>query len=602
MKKRVLYLVKFYVATVLIFLVAKVFFILYHLGSQQFTVGDVFDVLRYGLSLDLSTSLYLLTVPFLLTIISLWVRIPKQVYRVYYFIAALLLALAFVADTSLYEFWKFKLDASCLQYLETPTEAMASVSTWYILFRLVVIILLTIAIYWVYVKITPLFPKLIANSQRLIATIIALLFIPLMGIGIRGGIDESTTNIGQVYYSQNQFLNHAAVNPVFSFFASFEHGEKDYYHYNYLNDETCEDLLRNVYTTESVDIDTLLTTQRPDIIVILLESCGAVFTELGGNKEVMPHLNKIASEGILFTQCYANSWRTDRGTVCTLSGWPSFPNVSVMKMPDKSQTMPSIAKTLKKEHYSTHYLYGGDINFTNMHGYLIATGWDQLTSMDDYSTEERNSSAWGVRDDITFETLYEMVSKSSSPYLFGYSTLSSHEPWKVPISQFDDEILNAFYYLDQCIGNFIDKLKKSKAWGKLLIVILSDHGYHYKDLDETNPLRNLIPVIWTGGAIKGPKYIDKICNQSDFAATLLGQMGLNHDDFTFSRDVLSQTYRYPLAVHNYNNAQSMIDSTGFILYDFDANRFLVRRSKNAEQMLQVSKAILQKTTYNLKNR
>jgi hypothetical protein len=43
-----------------------------------------------------------------------------------------------------------------------------------------------------------------------------------MIIGIRGGIDEYTTNIRHVYFSQNQFLNHSAVNPVFSFLSSLE--------------------------------------------------------------------------------------------------------------------------------------------------------------------------------------------------------------------------------------------------------------------------------------------------------------------------------------------------------------------------------------------
>jgi phosphoglycerol transferase MdoB-like AlkP superfamily enzyme len=195
-----------------------------------------------------------------------------------------------------------------------------------------------------------------------------------------------------------------------------------------------------------------------------------------------------------------------------------------------------------------------------------------------------------------------MTTSAQQPFLFGYSTLSSHEPWEVPVHQFDDEIQNAFYYLDQCIGQFIDKLKKTEAWKNLLIVMLPDHGIQYKQLDETKPLRNLIPVVWTGGAVKTAKRINKICNQTDIAATLLGQLGLNHDDFTFSRDVLSSTYRYPMAVHNYNNAQSMIDSTGFILYDFDASHFIKRDSKEADRMLTISKAILQKTTNDLKNR
>ena len=269
-----------------------------------------------------------------------------------------------------------------------------------------------------------------------------------------------------------------------------------------------------------------------------------------------------------------------------------------MKMPDKSQTMPSIAKTLKQQQYHTHYLYGGDINFTNMRGYLVATGWDKLTSMDDYHRSQITSK-WGVADDTTFETLYQMTVSAKPPFLFGYSTLSSHEPWEVPVHHFDDKIQNAFYYLDQCIGDFVDRLKQTEAWKDLLIVMLPDHGIQYQQLDETQPLRNLIPVVWTGGAVKAPKRIDKICNQSDVAATLLGQLGLPHHDFTFSRDILSSTYRYPLAVHNYNNAQSMIDSTGFILYDFDASHFIKRDSPAAERMLKVSKAILQKTTNDL---
>ena len=46
----------------------------------------------------------------------------------------------------------------------------------------------------------------------------------------------------------------------------------------------------------------------------------------------------------------------------------------------------------------------------------------------------------------------------------------------------------------------------------------------------------------------------------------------------------------------------MIDSTGHILYDFDAGKFLVRQSTDADRMLLVNKAILQKTAQDLKER
>lgn len=602
MKCRVSFLIRTYLWTVVVFVLAKVAFMLLCGEDHEYGINDVCQVVQHGLGLDLSTALYFLIVPFLLCVVQIWYwhKWLNKLLQVYFLIISLAFALAFVADTSLYPFWGFKLNATCLQYLESPNEMAASVSTTYLIWRFLAIAIASIIIFDGY---RHRFPVKISmpTKQKLTELIIYILCIPLMVIGIRGGVSESTTNTGQVFFSQQLFLNHSAVNPVFSFLSSFEHGEDDYYHYNYFEPEEMDGILKDVYTTESVGIDTLLTTQHPNVIVILLESCGAVFTELGGHPETMPRFSQIANEGICFTQCYGNSWRTDRGTVCTLSGWPSFPNVSVMKMPDKSQTMPSIAKTLKQANYQTHYLYGGDINFTNMRGYLIATGWDHLTSMDDYP-KSQVTSKWGVADDVTFETVYQMATIIQQPYLIGFSTLSSHEPWEVPVSQFDDEIQNAFYYLDQCIGTFIDKLKQSPVWDNTLVVMLPDHGIQYQQLDETKPLRNLIPVVWTGGVVKAPKRIDKICNQSDLAATLLGQLGKSHDDFTFSRDVLSSTYRYPMAVHNYNNAQSMIDSTGFILYDFDANRFIKRDSKDADRMLKVSKAILQKTTNDLKER
>ena len=603
MRQRALYLLKFYVATLLFFVAAKVGFMLYQHGGHNFTFTDLLQVIGHGLSLDLSTSLYIIAVPFLLVAVSLWLRIPKWCFRIYYVIAAVLLSLAFVADTSLYEFWQFKLDASCLSYLETPTEAMASVSTGYILLRLLCLMILVGGIYWVYDKLTPPFQRLASKIQKFSASLATLLLIPLIIIGIRGGLDESTTNIGQVYYSQNQFLNHSAVNPVFSFFASFEKTATNNVTYHFMEDKACEQIVSELYNTKSVGIDTLLTTQQPNIIVILLESCGGQFTEISGRTDITPNLNRLAHEGIYFTNCYANSWRTDRGTLCTWSGYPSFPTMSVMKMPSKSRSLPNIARTLQQERgYSTHYLYGGDINFTNMRSYLVSGGFSDLTWKDDYTKEEQTSAKWGVRDDITFQTLTELTQTMRQPFLIGYSTLSSHVPWDVPIHHFDDEVLNAFYYLDQCVGNFIQQLRQSDLWNNTLVIMLPDHGIVYAGLDESNPLLNHIPMLWVGGAVKQPRRIEQVCNQTDLPATLLGQLGIAHDDYTFSRDVLSVTYKNPFAIHTYDDGYTIIDSASFVNYDFISNRVVSNYGKDRDKLILRAKAILQAASKDLNKR
>ena len=602
MKCRVSFLLKTYLWTVVVFIIAKVVFMLCCQDGHAFSAIDMWQVITHGLTLDLSTALYFLILPFLLVLASIW-HVGKWigiVLRIYFAIIALTFALALVADISLYPFWNFKLDASCLQYLETPTEAMASVSWAYIAIRFVIWLLAAWLIYIVYSfsvrSLRTVSPRPSDWKSAAFGLLTFLVSIPLFIIGIRGGLDESTTNVGQVYFSQNQFLNHSAVNPVFSFVASLEKSGNENASYNFYTPEEIAQITKGLYDSRSVAGDTLLTTQRPNVVVILLESCGKMFMN------VMPNLCKAADEGIDFTNCFGNSYRTDRGTVSALSGYLSFPTMSVMKMSTKVGYISSIARTLKKAGYDTEYLYGGDINFTKMKGYLISTGFERLRWKQDYNAEEQATSKWGVCDEITFKTLGEMVlgHTDGKPFLIGYSTLSSHEPWDVPVKKYKEKQYNGFSYVDQCIGTFLNTVRHSPQWDNLLIVFMPDHSSDFNEYDEQHPDRNRIPMIWTGGAVKEPKKLEMLCNQSDFAATLLGQMGLSHDDFTFSRDVTSSSYRYPFAIHMFNNGISMTDSTGFMLYDLTTEQITVKTSQDAERMARTAKAILQMAGEDLK--
>ena len=606
MKQRIWYILKTYLLTVAIFAIAKVVFMLSYHHAHSFAFTDICQVIWHGLSLDLSTALYFLIVPWLLTVASLWLPIKAYIFKGYYILMALAFSLAFVADTSLYAFWGFKLDASCLDYLSTPTEAMASVTTLYLLVRILLILLTFFLVFMAYSRLcgTPAARTALTGKEdgshgsrgRLsLEVCIYALMIPFIIIGIRGGIGESTTNIGQVYYSQQQFLNHAAVNPVFSFLASFEKTASYIPDYHFDDDEKCQQLIHELFPTESINSDTLLITTRPDIVIVLLESAGELFAPF------MPHLQSLKQQGISFDSCYANSWRTDRGTVCTWSGFPSFPTSSVMKMPSKSRQLPSIARSLQDEGYHTTYLYGGDINFTNMRSYLLSTGFERLHWQKDYTLEEQKSAQWGVRDDITCNTLYDMITHEKSPFLIGYSTLSTHDPWDVPVKVRDNEIENAFSYLDQCINTLVERLKKTPQWKNLLLILLPDHSMDFNGISEHDARRNHIPMVWIGGAVKAPKAVSVICNQTDLPATLLGQLQLSHRQFRYSRDVLSKNYTQPFAVHTFNNGISVIDPSGFALYDLNTQKAAVEHSPVSQQLIYRGQMVLQAATEAIKN-
>lgn len=608
MKKRIAYISLYFFTVLLIFILQKPLFMLYNGSIEKgFGFADYMQVMVHGASLDAATAGYLTAFPFLLVLISIWFRkFPlKKILYGYYILAAALISIIFVVDMALYTFWGFKLDASVFLYIDSPKEALASVSVGFILLRVLAILLLIALNSWVLLKITP--SVLTVTRKRIAGTAGMLLLGGVLFIIIRGGVTESTSNIGQVYFSNEPFLNHSAVNPDFSLLSSMGKSQDFASEFNFFDEEKRAALFDGLYpTTDGDSIIQVLNTKRPNILIILMEGFGGAFVEpLGGLPDVTPHFNRLSKEGIFFTNCYANSFRTDRGTVCTFSGYLGLPTASVMKIPAKSRTLPAIAEGLSKAGYKTDFLYGGDINFTNMKSYLLSTGYQRLTANTDFSLAEQTSNAWGVNDDITFEYLYNQLRnrKEEGPWHTAFLTLSSHEPFEVPYHRLEDKIPNAFAYTDECLGKFIDRLKQTPAWKDLLVICLPDHGFYYpREGSNAMPRFYHIPLLWLGGAVKQPMQVDKIMNQTDLAATLLGQLGLEHTAFTFSRNVLGSDYKYPFAFYSFNNGFSFRDSTGVTVFDNNSGSILFDEPEADESRLDKGKAILQTVYDDLGNR
>lgn len=608
MKKRIAYISLYFFTVLLIFILQKPLFMLYNGSIEKgFGFADYMQVMVHGASLDAATAGYLTAFPFLLVLISIWFRkFPlKKILYGYYILAAALISIIFVVDMALYTFWGFKLDASVFLYIDSPKEALASVSVGFILLRVLAILLLIALNSWVLLKITP--SVLTATRKRIAGTAGMLLLGGVLFIIIRGGVTESTSNIGQVYFSNEPFLNHSAVNPDFSLLSSMGKSQDFASEFNFFDEEKRAALFDGLYpTTDGDSIIQVLNTKRPNILIILMEGFGGAFVEpLGGLPDVTPHFNRLSKEGVFFTNCYANSFRTDRGTVCTFSGYLGLPTASVMKIPAKSRTLPAIAEGLSKAGYKTDFLYGGDINFTNMKSYLLSTGYQRLTANTDFSLAEQTSNAWGVNDDITFEYLYNQLRnrKEEGPWHTTFLTLSSHEPFEVPYHRLEDKIPNAFAYTDECLGKFVDRLKQTPAWKDLLVICLPDHGFYYpREGSNAMPRFYHIPLLWLGGAVKQPMQVDKIMNQTDLAATLLGQLGLEHTAFTFSRNVLGSDYKYPFAFYSFNNGFSFRDSTGVTVFDNNSGSILFDEPEADESRLDKGKAILQTVYDDLGNR
>lgn len=626
--KQIIWFVKTYATFVVLFVLQKPLFLFLEKGSATQPVDNIFTelpaVIWHGLPLDLSMAGYLSVIPGLLSIAVVWLKreLVKPIMNIYFIIASLFITCSFLLNASLYPYWKYPLDSTPLFYFFTsPADAIASVSIWQVILSIVILIVLTIGVWFTlrmrgekrqqYSRYSYGYGGFGSGKRNRFddfdrhrgrTSIILLLLTGLLFLPIRGGITVSTMNTGQAYYSQNAYLNHSAVNPLFSLFESITHQEDFASQYRFMKDKEADKIFATMTSTSDENTYPLLNEATfkkgtPDILIVIMESfANDIIPSMGSYKDVAVCLDSIAQQSILFTRFYANSFRPDRGMVSILSGYPAQPTTSIMRYPRKTSQLPSIARNLAKyKNYKTTYYYGGDADFCNMRSYLVSQGYQHIISDANFPIEDKLSK-WGVPDHILAARMMEDIKAQQNekrPMLRILQTSSSHEPFEVPYHRLKDKRLNAFAYTDSVMGAIVREYRKLPRWKNTLIVFVPDHVGGYKEnLNDHDRSRYQIPLILAGGAISRPMKVGIIGSQHDIAATLLGQLGVEHREFTFSKNMMSDATP-KFAFFAVNDAFGIVSEENSLIYDNRAKRIVYDKGEKGFN-LKRGQAYLQK--------
>lgn len=626
--KQIIWFVKTYATFVVLFVLQKPLFLFLEKGSATQPVDNIFTelpaVIWHGLLLDLSMAGYLSVIPGFLSIAVVWLKrdLVKPIMNIYFIIASLFITCSFLLNASLYPYWKYPLDSTPLFYFFTsPADAIASVSIWQVILSIVILIVLTIGVWFTlrmrgekrqqYSRYSYGYGGFGSGKRNRFddfdrhrgrTSIILLLLTGLLFLPIRGGITVSTMNTGQAYYSQNAYLNHSAVNPLFSLLESITHQEDFASQYRFMKDKEADKIFATMTSTSDENTYPLLNEATfkkgtPDILIVIMESFASdIMPSMGSYKDVAVCLDSIAQQSILFTRFYANSFRTDRGMVSILSGYPAQPTTSIMRYPRKTSQLPSIARNLAKyKNYKTTYYYGGDADFCNMRSYLVSQGYQHIISDANFPIEDKLSK-WGVPDHIVAARMMEDIKAQQNekrPMLRILQTSSSHEPFEVPYHRLKDKRLNAFAYTDSVMGAIVREYRKLPRWKNTLIVFVPDHVGGYKEnLNDHDRSRYQIPLILAGGAISRPMKVGIIGSQHDIAATLLGQLGVEHREFTFSKNMMSDATP-KFAFFAVNDAFGIVSEENSLIYDNRAKRIVYDKGEKGFN-LKRGQAYLQK--------
>ncbi len=586
------------------FIVSKTVFLVYHYKTaSSLTRVETANIFLHGLHLDASLSAYICIVPFLLFFFQAIIKKLRigKIISVYTTLLILLITFLTIADLELYSAWGFRLDSTASQYLFTPQEITASVSSSPILLLLSIYLLISSIFIWLY---NSVFKKHISSPVteiKILPAVYCFLFFLFLFVPIRGGFQQIPINQSNVYFSEKIFANHAAINVPWNVMHSFL--RKDFNKKNpylYLSDREARRYIDSLYKPAKYLPAKILTAQKPNVIFIILESYTSKFIGcLGGEAGVTPNIDKIAKEGILFSNIYASGDRSEKGLVALLSGYPTQTITSIIKSPAKTENLPHLNKILEQQGYHSSYYYGGELAFANIKSYILNAGYNKLISKYDFDKKDYNSK-WGVHDHVLLNKFLADIKSEKEPFFTTLFTLSSHEPYEIPLKakfEGDDETTkfkNSVSYTDHSIGNFIEQAKTQTWWDSSLIIITADHGHRLPGNDPNDrPPKFKIPLLLTGGALKVRNQVNNsIGSQTDIAFTILQQMGLKTKDFSWSKNLLDTT-AYQFAFYIFNDGFGFVSAEGAITFDNVAKKIIYKDGDAGIEQLTMGKAYMQ---------
>ena len=115
--------------------------------------------------------------------------------------------------------------------------------------------------------------------------------------------------------------------------------------------------------------------------------------------------------------------------------------------------------------------------------------------------------------------------------------------------------------------------------------------------------RYKIPFIVTGGAIDNTiieKSTDVVGAQTDIAATLLGMLGMDHSEFTYSKNLFDPAAPH-FAFFTFPDAMGLVEDNASVVYDNTLAKIHSASGIGTNKLVEKAQAYLQKLYDDIEN-
>lgn len=588
MKKLLFTLLKMMVFLLVLFASMRIVFVMKYwslVAVDEIPFGEIMKGFWSALPLDIATASFMLALPAIYMFVSY--AIDKETLfaplRWYFYLMVAVYNLAAFGDIGIYGEWRTKLSYRALLYLQNPSEVINTAETEHTLLLIVLWSVFTVLFCWLYTKLVePDFTEMEEKEDyKPNVYVLSGSFVLVLGmlfLGMRGGLNEIPITSSKVYYSSHKFANEMCVNPAYYLVENILNSKKveTRAHFNYMDMESAKRRTESLHAFACDSTVNILKIERPNIVVILLESWSADLIEsLGGEPGITPNFRELEKDGLLFTNIYASANRSQHAMSSLFGGLPGMPVTTITNHPDKYYAVPSLVKKMDSIGYHTSFYFGGELNYGNILSYLRYNEFDEIVEGKDIN-EGFFKGKLGYHDTDVMPWYVEQLSRYEQPFFSTLFTQSSHSPYDYPKifeeiewPAIEKQYVNSGYYTDIAIGMFMEKAKQQEWYDSTLFVFVADHSHAtYKNHRMESFDHHKIPMLIYGeplqDSLRGMTF-DKICGNTDLPATILAQLGMKHDEFIWSKDVFGKCYK-PFAFFELNNGLGWKTPEGEFVY------------------------------------
>jgi len=571
----------------LFFALGRLVFILFYIGdiwSSTDSVGEILLTFQKGFKLDLATVCYFMFIPFFIHLIEIFISPPfiHKINQFFHWILISLYSLLISSELGIYSEWRTKINYKALLYLQNPSEVINSAQTHEMIGLIILAIIMSALGIWIYNK---YFHVVLVRIQQpwFIGLSFFLLIPPILVIGARGGLQEIPINQSQSYFSKHPIINTAATNSVFNLYISFHENQKSLTEnpFNEMPTGKAQGIIRKIYSQKSDSCTSILTTPKPNIVLIIMESWSSelIFTPKD-KQEVTPNFHKLMKEGLYFDNIYATGPRSEQGMASIFAGFPATPITSVTVQPDKYNKLPSIIKDFNAVGYKTAFNFGGQLIYGNIKSFIIYNQFDRIKEVYDFN-QNLPQGKLGIHDEFTLHEMIQDINQDPEPFFSALFTISTHSPYDQPMEEkinWGDDVqqyLNGGNYTDYSLGKFVEEAKKQDWYKNTLFIFVADHSHNsYSKLGMQNIEYQKIPLLFYGevldSSVRGHT-IHHLGVQTDIAATLLCQLKMNTNKYHWSKNLLNPNSPQ-FAYSSYEEGFSWKRPIGAVSYEKRFNR------------------------------